>query len=54
MPDQLTYDLLAQVREVGVETWLFAPSCGANLADWGADVIKVEPTTNGGDPYQRF
>ncbi|MGF7235259.1 MAG: CaiB/BaiF CoA transferase family protein [Frankia sp.] len=54
MADQLTYDLLAGVKVVEVAAWLFAPSCGAILADWGADVIKVEPTTNGGDPYRGF
>ena len=48
------YDLLNGVRVVEVAAWLFAPSCGAILADWGADVIKVEPTTNGGDPYRGF
>ncbi|CAI7976565.1 L-carnitine dehydratase/bile acid-inducible protein F [Frankia sp. Hr75.2] len=54
MPDQLRYDLLAGVKVVEVAAWLFAPSCGAILADWGADVIKIEPTRNGGDPYRGF
>ena len=35
-----------RVVELGV--WVAAPSAGALLADWGADVIKVEPPT--GDP----
>ena len=48
------YDLLAGVKVIEVAAWLFAPSCGAILADWGADVVKVEPTTNGGDPYRGF
>ena len=52
--DQVGYDLLDGVRVVEVASWLFAPSCGAILADWGADVIKVEPTANGGDPYRGF
>ncbi len=30
--------------------WVAAPSVGALLADWGADVIKVEPPT--GDPMR--
>lgn len=47
------YDVLAGVRVVEVAAWLFAPSCGAVLADWGADVVKVEhPVT--GDPYRGF
>ena len=48
------YDVLAGVKVVEVAAWLFAPSCGAVLADWGADVIKVETPTNGGDPYRGF
>ena len=48
------YDVLAGVKVVEVAAWLFAPSCGAVLADWGADVIKVEMPTNGGDPYRGF
>jgi crotonobetainyl-CoA:carnitine CoA-transferase CaiB-like acyl-CoA transferase len=31
--------------------WVAAPSAGALLADWGADVIKVEPPA--GDPMRR-
>src|ERR1700685_594090 len=37
------------VVEMGV--WVAAPSAGALLADWGADVIKVEPPH--GDPMRR-
>lgn len=48
------YELLAGVRVVEVASWLFGPSCGAILADWGADVIKVERSTGGGDPYRGF
>ena len=48
------YDVLAGVKVVEVASWLFAPSCGAILADWGADVIKVEPRKGGGDPYRGF
>jgi crotonobetainyl-CoA:carnitine CoA-transferase CaiB-like acyl-CoA transferase len=48
------YDVLAGVKVVEVASWLFAPSCGAILADWGADVIKIEPRKNGGDPYRGF
>jgi crotonobetainyl-CoA:carnitine CoA-transferase CaiB-like acyl-CoA transferase len=37
-----------RVIEMGV--WVAAPSAGALLADWGADVIKVEPPA--GDPMR--
>src|SRR4051812_1013413 len=43
--------VLAGVRVVEVATWTFVPAAGAVLADWGADVIKVEhPVT--GDPQR--
>src|SRR5690606_12302311 len=38
------------VRVVEVAEHTFAPSSGVVLADWGADVIKVERTVGGGDP----
>jgi crotonobetainyl-CoA:carnitine CoA-transferase CaiB-like acyl-CoA transferase len=42
---------LAGVRVLEVATWTFVPAAGAVLADWGADVIKVEhPET--GDPQR--
>ena len=45
------YDILKGVRVVEVSSWLFVPAAGAVLADWGADVIKVEhPVT--GDPIR--
>ena len=34
---------LAGVRVVEVATHVFAPMAGAVLAEWGADVLKVEP-----------
>src|SRR3984885_6565476 len=34
----------------GMGVWVAAPSAGALLADWGADVIKVEPPN--GDPMR--
>jgi crotonobetainyl-CoA:carnitine CoA-transferase CaiB-like acyl-CoA transferase len=44
-------DVLAGVRVLEVATWTFVPAAGAVLADWGADVIKVEhPET--GDPQR--
>lgn len=39
----MSYDLLEGVRVVEVAMYAFAPSAGAVLADWGADVIKVVP-----------
>jgi crotonobetainyl-CoA:carnitine CoA-transferase CaiB-like acyl-CoA transferase len=39
------------VRVIEVASWMFIPSCGSVLVDWGADVIKVEhPVT--GDPQR--
>jgi crotonobetainyl-CoA:carnitine CoA-transferase CaiB-like acyl-CoA transferase len=39
------------VRVVEVATWTFVPAAGAVLADWGADVIKVEHPEKG-DPQR--
>lgn len=39
-----------RVIELGV--WVAAPAAGALLADWGADVIKIEPPS--GDPARTF
>ncbi len=39
-----------RVVELGV--WVAAPAAGAILADWGADVIKIEPPA--GDPARSF
>ena len=41
----MTYDLLDGVTVVELAMYAFAPSCGAVLADWGADVVKVVPPT---------
>ena len=42
---------LSGFRVLEVASWMFVPSAGAVLADWGADVIKVEhPVT--GDPQR--
>jgi crotonobetainyl-CoA:carnitine CoA-transferase CaiB-like acyl-CoA transferase len=42
---------LEGIRVVEVASWMFVPSAGAVLVDWGADVIKVEPI-EGGDPQR--
>ena len=39
---------MSGVRVVEVAAWVAAPAAGMILADWGADVIKVEPFN--GDP----
>jgi len=42
---------LEGIKVVEVASWMFIPSAGAVLADWGAEVIKVEhPQT--GDPQR--
>jgi crotonobetainyl-CoA:carnitine CoA-transferase CaiB-like acyl-CoA transferase len=38
------------IKVVEVGLWIAGPSCGGILADWGADVIKVEPLV--GDPFR--
>ncbi|OBI84964.1 CaiB/BaiF CoA transferase family protein [Mycobacterium asiaticum] len=43
--------VLSGVRVLEVAAWTFVPSAGAVLAEWGAEVIKVEPRT-GGDPQR--
>jgi crotonobetainyl-CoA:carnitine CoA-transferase CaiB-like acyl-CoA transferase len=44
-------DVLSGIRVVELASWTFVPAAGAVLADWGADVIKIEhPET--GDPQR--
>jgi crotonobetainyl-CoA:carnitine CoA-transferase CaiB-like acyl-CoA transferase len=40
------------VRVVEVTMWVAGPACGGVLADWGADVVKVEPLD--GDPARSY
>lgn len=42
---------LSGVRVVEVASWTFVPAAGAVLAEWGADVVKVE-RLEGGDPQR--
>jgi crotonobetainyl-CoA:carnitine CoA-transferase CaiB-like acyl-CoA transferase len=43
--------VLSGVRVIEVAQWWFVPAAGAVLADWGADVVKIEhPVT--GDPMR--
>ncbi|MFN0092050.1 MAG: CaiB/BaiF CoA transferase family protein [Acidimicrobiales bacterium] len=44
--------VLSGVRVVELTMWVAGPSAGGIMADWGADVIKVEPTT--GDPQRNI
>jgi crotonobetainyl-CoA:carnitine CoA-transferase CaiB-like acyl-CoA transferase len=41
---------LAGVRVVELAVWVAGPSAAGVLADWGADVVKVEPPE--GDPFR--
>src|SRR5919112_462920 len=41
---------LEGIKVLEVSAWAFVPSAGAVLADWGADVVKVEPPN--GDPMR--
>ena len=44
---------LEGVKVVELGMWVAGPACAAILADWGADVIKLEPP-GGGDPARTF
>jgi crotonobetainyl-CoA:carnitine CoA-transferase CaiB-like acyl-CoA transferase len=45
-----TVGVLAGVRVIELCMWIAGPSAGGLLADWGADVIKVEAPS--GDPQR--
>ena len=36
------YEALAGIQVLEVSLYAFVPSAGAVLADWGADVVKIE------------
>src|SRR5688572_6688741 len=44
-------DVMSGVRVLEVASWTFVPAAGAVLADWGADVIKIEHPVSG-DPQR--
>ncbi len=44
------YDVMQGVKVIEVAEHTFVPAAGVVLADWGADVIKIERTSSGGDP----
>src|SRR3974390_3308726 len=43
---------LEGVRVIELGVWVAGPGAGGILADWGADVVKVEPPE--GDPARNF
>src|ERR1700742_853987 len=42
---------LSGIRVLEAAAWTFVPAAGAGLAEWGAEVIKIEPR-EGGDPQR--
>ena len=48
---QPSVDIFGGVRVVELAQWVFVPVAGALMADWGAEVIKVEHP-QGGDGYR--
>lgn len=44
--------MLEGIRVIELATYIAAPSAGGMMADWGADVIKIEPLK--GDPIRNF
>jgi len=44
--------MLEGLKVVEYATYMAAPGAGCILADWGAEVIKIEPP--GGDPIRNF
>lgn len=50
MSEPSDVSVLSGFRVVELTMWIAGPSAGGIMADWGADVIKVEPTT--GDPQR--
>jgi crotonobetainyl-CoA:carnitine CoA-transferase CaiB-like acyl-CoA transferase len=47
---QPSHDAFDGVRVVELAQWVFVPVAGALLADWGADVVRIERVE--GDPYR--
>ena len=45
-------NVLEGYRVVELAAWVAGPAAGGILADWGADVVKVEPPA--GDPQRRI
>ena len=51
MTGEPSVDVFGGVRVVELAQWVFVPVAGTLLADWGAEVIKVE-NPQGGDGYR--
>ncbi len=49
-PDRSPAQLLSGIRVVEMGMWAAGPAAGGILADWGAEVVKIEPPT--GDPMR--
>ena len=45
------HDVMQGIRVLEVASWTFVPAAGAVMADWGADVIKIEHPESG-DPQR--
>ena len=50
VPSEKPLPSLADLRVLELGVWVAAPAAAALLADWGADVVKVEPPA--GDPMR--
>ena len=44
--------MLQGLKVVELATYIAAPGAGGIMADWGADVVKIEPPR--GDPMRKF
>lgn len=41
------YDLLNGIRIIELANWVFAPTAGRLLSDWGAEIVKIETPPTG-------
>lgn len=48
------YDVLEGVTVLELAEHTFVPAAGVVLADWGADVVKIEHTEHGGDASRKM
>jgi crotonobetainyl-CoA:carnitine CoA-transferase CaiB-like acyl-CoA transferase len=44
--------IMSGIRVLELASWTYVPMAGGVLAEWGADVIKVENPQGGGDPQR--
>ncbi len=45
---------LSGIKVIEMSSWAALPGAGAVLSDWGAEVIKIEEPSGGGDPTRAF